>query len=109
VAGEDRRVGGRPPHPGQAHLVADDAVHQRRLARPGRTHQRHEERRRGLTNPGQQVVVDLAEQFGALSRDLFRTGDVEHQRDGGDPLVQVQQGRLKEPGVHPDPGMLPFV
>ena len=74
----------------------------------GRADQGHEQRRGRLADPGQQVVVDLAEQLGALGGDLVGAGDVEHERDGGDPLVQVQQGRLEQPGVHPDPGPLPL-
>lgn len=108
MAGEDRRVGGWPPDPGQADLGADDAVDQRRLARPGRADQGDQERCGGLADTGQQVVVNLAEQLDALGGDLIGTRNVEDQWDGGDPLVQVEQGRFEKPGVDPDPRPLPL-
>ena len=101
------RVGGGPPDARLADLGADDAVHQRRLAGAGRADERHEQRRGRLADPGQQVVVDLAEQLGAFGGDLFGAGDVEHERNGGDPLAQVQQGRFEQARVNPDPRPLP--
>ena len=96
------RVGGRPPYPGRADLRADDAVDQGGLAGPGGADQGHQQRRGGPPHPGQQVVVDLAEQLAPFGGDLVGAGDVKDQRDGRDPLAQVQQGRLEQPGVDPD-------
>ncbi len=107
VAGEHRGVGGRPPDAGEAHLRADDAVHQRRLAGACRADERDQDRRRALADPRQQVVVDLAEQLGAFRLHVGGTREVKDQRNGGDPLPEVEQGSLKQPRVHPDPRLMP--
>ena len=101
VAGQHRAVRRRAAHAGRADLGADDAVDQRGLARAGGADQGDQDGRRGLPDPGQQVVIDLAEQLGAFGLDLGGTGDLEDQRDGGDPLPEVEQGRLEQAGVHP--------
>ena len=52
MAGQHRAVRGRPPDPGRADLGADDAVHQRRLARPGRPDQGDQDRRARTAGAG---------------------------------------------------------
>ena len=105
VAGQDRAVGRRPAHAGGAHVGADDAVHQGRLPRPGGADQRHQHGGGGPADPGQQVVIDLAEQLGAFGLYLGGTRDLEHQRDGRDSLAQVEQRGLEQARVHSHVGL----
>ena len=102
VAGQDRAVRRRPAHAGGAHVRADDAVHQRGLPGAGGADQGDEHRRGGAAHPGQQVVVDLAEELAAFDLDLGGTGDLEDERDGGDPLPEVEQGGFEQACVDPD-------
>ena len=105
VAGQDRAVGRRPAHAGCAHVGTDDAVHQGRLPGTCGADQGYQHGRGGPADPGQQVVVDLAEKLGAFGLHLGRTVDLEHQRHGRDPLAQVEQSRLEQPRVHPHVGL----
>jgi hypothetical protein len=86
---------------GVADLGADDAVDQRRLARAGGPDQGHQQRRAGLAHPGQQVVVDLAEQLDPLGPGGLGAGGLEDQADVHDPAAQFEQGRFEQPGIDP--------
>ena len=102
VAGQHRAVRRRAAHAGRAHLRPDDAVHQRGLPGAGGADQGDEDRRGGPAHPGQQVVVDLAEELAAFGLGLGGTGDLEDERDRGDPLPEVEQGGLEQARVNPD-------
>ena len=102
VAGQDRAVRRRPTHPGGTHGRADDAVHQGGLPGARGADQGDEHRRGGTTHPGQQVVVDLIEELAAFGLDLGGTGDLEDERDSGDPLPEVEQGGLEQARIDPD-------
>src|SRR5207253_11414249 len=82
---------------------ADDAVHQRGFAGTRGADQGDQDRRGGAAHPGQQVIVDLAEELAAFGLDRGGTGDLQDQGDGGDPLPDVEQGRLEQARV--DPGV----
>ena len=105
MAGQHRAVGGRAAHAGGAHVRPDDAVHQGRLAGAGRADQGHQHRRGGPADPGQQVVIDLAEQLGAFGLHPGGIGDLEHQGHRGDPFAQVEQSGFEQARVDPDMGL----
>ena len=65
VAGQHGRPRRRPQHAGRAHLAADEAVDERRLARARRAADDHQERRVELAQARQQVVVDLLDELRA--------------------------------------------
>ncbi len=102
MAGEHRAVGRGPADTRHADVAAHDAVHQRRLACPGRADQGHQDRGAGFAQPRQEVVVDLAEQLVPLLPRLLHTGCFQRQRGRDDGLAQREDRRLDEPGVHPD-------
>ena len=83
----------------------DDAVDQRRLARAGRAHQRDQDGGLGLADPGQEIVVDLAEQLAPLRPGGFRALGLIDQVHVHDPAPEREQGRLELPGI--DPAMPP--
>src|SRR5581483_9804039 len=102
VAGQHRTVRGGPAYAGRADLGTDDAVDQGGLARAGGADERDQDGRGGPADPRQQVVVNLAEELGAFGLDLVGAVDLEDERDGGDPLSEVEQGGLEKARVHAD-------
>ena len=63
VAHEHRAPRRRSQHARRRQLLADEAVHERRLARARRAADDHEQRRVHLAQPGKEVVVDLRRQL----------------------------------------------
>jgi hypothetical protein len=102
MTGQHRAVRGRATHTRRADVRAHDAVHQRRLSGPGGADQGHQDGGRRPAHPGQQVIIDLAEELGAFGFHRGGTGDLEDEGDRGDPLPEVEQGGFEQPRVYPD-------
>ena len=96
VADEHRGAGGRAQHPGGGDRRADQAVDQRGLAGAGRAADDGEQRGVEAAQPGQQVVVELADELGAGLARSFGARDVEREAGGGGGLAQRDESAASE-------------
>ena len=105
VARQHGGAGGRPQHPGGAHLGADQAVDERRLARPGGAAHDHQQRRVHLAQARQQIVADLPRQlFARVLAVLGRCGAERQPRRAErvlQPLERAGHGERVDFGRHP--------
>ena len=92
VVHEHGRAGGRPQDAGAGHLAPRDGVDQRRLAGAGGAADDGEQRGVEPAQPGQQVVVELAEQRLALGAGVLDVRHLERQREARDLGAQALGG-----------------
>ena len=90
MADEHGRAGGGAQHPGGGDLLADQAVHDRRLARPGGAADDGEQRGVEAAQAGEDVVVELADELGPRLAGPLGAGDVEL---GSGPRRRPRAGR----------------
>ncbi|BFO21624.1 hypothetical protein SHKM778_80120 [Streptomyces sp. KM77-8] len=93
-----------PQHPRLADPVAHQGVHQGGLSGPGGPADDGQQRRRGVSQPGHQVVVQLGEQFVAVGTRACGTREGQREACGGDTVAQggecVEQLRPYVQGHH---------
>ena len=92
VADQHGRAGGGAQHPGGGDLRADQAVDQRRLARAGGAADDGEQRGVEAAQPGEDVVVELADELGPGLAGPRGAGDVELETGRGGGLAQGDEG-----------------
>ena len=89
---EHGRTRRRPEYAGLADLLADQRVHQRRLAGTRRPADDREQRSVDLHQPGQHVVLELVDHLRARMPALLDAGDLERQSGVLERLAQRRQG-----------------